>query len=61
VHTVEVRYTPQIVRSGIRRFWWRFAGRDAVVGAVGVAALLGLCAFLVLLCARIEANGGTIA
>jgi hypothetical protein len=37
-YTVQVSYTPAIVRSGIRRFWLRFAGRDTALGAIGLAA-----------------------
>lgn len=37
-YTVQVSYTPAIVRSGVRRFWLRFAGRDMALGAIAFAA-----------------------
>lgn len=38
MHTVEVSYSPSIVRAGVKQFWWRFAGRDALLGVGGMAA-----------------------
>ena len=40
MHVVQVDYSPEIVRAGIRRFWFRFAGRDALLGLAGMAASL---------------------
>lgn len=43
-HSVRIEYTPEIVTAGVRRFWIRTAGRDAVLGAVGLIA--GATAFM---------------
>jgi hypothetical protein len=39
-HTVAVAYSPSIMLAGVRRFWWRHAGRDALLGLAGVVAAL---------------------